>query len=76
MANTTQLKFGNYNSHAAKARDLHEDRKPCTLDGRPASVAGFALPFGVVRSLDGKMSGEWAWETIVRIMERDGKFTL
>ena len=70
------LPFGNYNKLAAKARDLYEDRKPCTLDGRPATVAGFALQFGIVRSLDGKLNGEWSWDAIVRIMSKDGKFTL
>jgi hypothetical protein len=76
MADVTPLKFGNHNRFAARARDLYEDRRPCTIDGRPATVSGFALPFGYVRSLDGKFTSEWAWETIVRIMERDGKFTL
>lgn len=76
MANTTRLSFGNYNKLAAQARDLYEDRKPCTLDGRPATISGFALQFGMVRSLDGKMSGEWNWQAIVTIMENGGEFTL
>lgn len=76
MANTTQLPFGNYNKFAEQARNLYEDRRPCTLDGKPATISGFALQFGMAKSLDGKMSGEWNWQSIVTIMENDGKFTL
>jgi hypothetical protein len=45
-----------------------------TLDGRPAIISGWALDYAQVRSLDGALSGEWAWTTAARIVGRGGAF--
>ena len=48
-----------------------------TLDGEPATISGADLPFATVRSLDGRMFAEWAWETVQRVVTiRGGAFTL
>lgn len=50
---------------------------PCTLDGRPAIIAAYLLPYPVVLSRDGKLRGEWSWDAVARILlTRDGKFEL
>ena len=48
--------------------------KNITLDGRPAVIGGTRLPFAKVSTLDGRCSAEWAWETVARIVARDGAF--
>lgn len=41
----------------------------CTLDGYPAVVSGYGLPFAKVRRRDGKGGDvEFAWATVARIL--------
>lgn len=42
------------------------------LNNKPAKISGFQLEFG--RVTNGEQSYEWAWESIERIVGRDGKF--
>jgi hypothetical protein len=49
---------------------------PVTLDGRPACVAGIKCDFAGVKSLDGKLQGEWAWSTVFRVIAAGGNFKL
>jgi hypothetical protein len=47
----------------------------CTLDGQPAVVSGYGLPFAHVRRKDGKGGDvEFAWSTVDRILNRNGEF--
>lgn len=47
-----------------------------TLDGQPAVISGWLLPFAKVSRLDG-CGGEveFAWPTVARIVELGGRFT-
>jgi hypothetical protein len=48
----------------------------CTLDGEPAKVVGRLHPFGAVSTLDYRgQRVEFCWETIDRIMRKDGQFS-
>lgn len=47
----------------------------CTLDGHEARVVGRWQKFATVAPYDEKIGEvEFAWETVDRIMRRDGKF--
>lgn len=46
-----------------------------TLNGVKATISGTHRPFATVRALDGSgMQGEWAWETVARIVGNGGAF--
>lgn len=46
-----------------------------TLDGQPAKIGGYSLPFAQVRLLSGKGGPvEYAWETVARIVAKGGRF--
>lgn len=45
-----------------------------TLNGEKAVISGVRKPFATVTSLVSGLSCEWAWETVERIVARDGKF--
>lgn len=47
-----------------------------TLDGEPAKVSGYRLPFAQVRRKDGKGGAvEFAWPTVAHVVaNRDGAF--
>lgn len=49
---------------------------PVTLDDRPAKITGARNDFATVRSHDGKLTGEWAWQTAIRIADTHGRFSL
>jgi hypothetical protein len=64
-----------------KTPDYIEKRKnlcsaSVTLNGKAAVVSGVKLDFAKVRSLDGTMQGEWAWETVERVIKNGGRFQL
>lgn len=47
----------------------------CTLDGHPAVVSGYGLPFANVRRRDGKGGDvEFAWATVKRILNTHRSF--
>lgn len=47
----------------------------CTLNGVKATISGSKNRFATVRALDGSgMQGEWAWETVARIVGNGGAF--
>lgn len=48
--------------------------RSCTLDGKPATVAGMYLDYARIATLDGKQSIEYAWPTVQRVMESGGNF--
>jgi len=45
-----------------------------TLDGLPARISGYNQRFARVTALPHGRSDEWSWETVARIVARDGKF--
>ncbi|QFG12161.1 Hypothetical Protein OBI_RACECAR_33 [Arthrobacter phage Racecar] len=45
-----------------------------TLNGERAVIGGVRNAFATVTSLESGLSCEWAWETVERIVKRDGKF--
>lgn len=45
-----------------------------TLDGAPAAIMGARNAFATVRTLDGRTSAEWSWETVRRIVDNGGAF--
>lgn len=47
-----------------------------TLNGKPAIITGYRTQFATVRTLDGTMRGEWAWETVKHIVDNGGHFKL
>ncbi len=46
----------------------------CVLNDRPARVIGRLRNFAIVASDDNELRLEYAWETVDRIMKRDGRF--
>lgn len=48
--------------------------KPCTLNGKPATISGRRCPFGRVTALVDGESYEWSWTTIDRVMRNGGTF--
>lgn len=51
-------------------RDLGDTR--VTLDGKPARITGFRLPFAWIQSNDDMV--EFAWSTVVRGVANGGNF--
>lgn len=45
-----------------------------TLNGQPAYVTGYTLPFAKVYDKSSGLSCEFAWETVERILNTGGKF--
>lgn len=59
-----------------EARQMVEGGATCTLDGKPARIAGFGLDFGRVFDVaDPVRSAEWSWPAIVNNLKNGGKFT-
>jgi len=59
--------------------DLNARRELCategvTLDGQRAKITGAQLEFAHVTTLDGRLSAEFAWSTVERIVKRDAAF--
>lgn len=50
------------------------DGKHVTLDGKPATVAGFKNSFATVAQLNSALKVEFAWETCHRILKAGGQF--
>jgi hypothetical protein len=50
------------------------ESKGVTLDGQPATVCGSRNDFATVRAIRTGIHFEWAWETVARIVARDGAF--
>ena len=48
--------------------------KQCTLDGAPASILGRMNRFATIASLNSALRAEYAWETVARVMAKDGAF--
>ena len=46
----------------------------CTLDGKPAKIAGRLLPFAKVAQIDSALEVEFSWSTVDRIMQAGGEF--
>lgn len=74
MTNTAALYIGRKapNSPEVLAARYALVAAQVTLDGHPAKVCGARLPFARVRS--GASEAEFAWETVARIVARDGAF--
>lgn len=54
---------------------VEEGATDVTLDGHPAYVSGYNLPFAMVRRRDGMGGGvEFAWPTVKRILRSHGRF--
>lgn len=51
-------------------RDLGDTR--VTLDGKPARITGFRLPFAWIQSNDDTV--EFAWSTVARVVANDREF--
>ena len=45
-----------------------------TLNGRPAKISGYGLPFATVTDRQTGLSAEWSWEAVARIVARSGNF--
>jgi hypothetical protein len=45
-----------------------------TLDGHPAAIRGRKLEYAIVGALDTPLSVEFAWATVKRVVDKDGKF--
>jgi hypothetical protein len=50
------------------------DGKHVTLDGKPAKVVGFREPFAIIALMEGALRVEYAWETTLKVLKKDGKF--
>ena len=46
----------------------------CKLNGKKAVIVGWSNRFAVVGTIDGTISGEWAWRVVDRVMRRDRCF--
>lgn len=45
-----------------------------TLDGEKAKITGARMDFATVVSYESNKRFEWAWDTIVRVLLKDGAF--
>ena len=45
-----------------------------TLNGKPAGVSGYGMPFAHVTDRQTGLSAEWAWETVALVVSRGGRF--
>jgi hypothetical protein len=48
--------------------------KGVTLDGKPAVISGYKMPFATVTQLSTGLSAEWSWEAVERIVTKGGDF--
>lgn len=56
----------------SRRRAIVESSSGVTLDGSPARIAGWKLPFAIVRNNDKGV--EFAWPTVERILAKGGSF--
>lgn len=47
---------------------------PVTLNGNRARISGALLPFARVTDTTTRLSAEWAWETVARVVANGGRF--
>jgi hypothetical protein len=45
-----------------------------TLNGKPATIAGYSLPFAHVTEIDSGLSAEWSWTAVALVVSRGGDF--
>lgn len=45
-----------------------------TLNGRPARISGYKNEFATVTQAGTRLSAEWAWVTVARIVAAGGAF--
>jgi len=45
-----------------------------TLNGKPAAVSGYNLPFAHVTQLKSGLSAEWSWTAVALVVSRGGDF--
>jgi hypothetical protein len=55
-----------------RRRDIVESANLITLDGTPARVAGWKLPFAIICNYDKQL--EFAWPTVERVLAKGGNF--
>ena len=46
----------------------------CKLNGKTATISGWANDFATIATLDGQQSFEWSWEAVDRIMRSGRQF--
>lgn len=66
-----------YSTEEKRALVHRAAKMAITLDGKPATIGGYMLDFAGVRQLDRDCKGrreEYSWETVERVLDRDGKF--
>jgi hypothetical protein len=56
----------------SRRRAIVESSNGVTLDGNPAGIAGWKLPFAIVWNKDKEV--EFAWPTVERILAKGGSF--
>lgn len=59
--------------------DLETRRALCgaevTLNGNPAAVGGATRDFAIVTDKTTRLSAEWSWEAVQRVINNGGAFT-
>ena len=71
------MNVGNVSDEERDRREAMVTVDGVTLDGRPAVVQGFRMNFAQVRTtMPPYISGEWAWDTVERIISNGGAFKL
>jgi len=66
MASTT--------THPDRAQRIELCEAKVTLNGEPAVIAGYSLPFAHVTQLKSGLTAEWAWSTVALVVSRGGDF--
>jgi uncharacterized membrane protein YjfL (UPF0719 family) len=66
MASTT--------THPSKDQRRELCSADVTLNGEPAVISGYSLPFAHVTQLRTGLSAEWAWATVALVVSRGGDF--
>lgn len=55
-----------------RRRELIETR--VTLNGNPARITGARSRFATVTDLTTRLSAEWSWEAVERVVAKGGRF--
>lgn len=53
---------------------VERSRGLATLDGKPAEVVGYMCDYATVHALGEPLHAVFAWETVARVLDRDGAF--
>ena len=61
-------------NHRRAIVEISREPKRCTLNGKPAHIAGISLPVAHVVDDENNIGAGWCWKSAARILSTGGKF--